>query len=122
MLDHTKTSMGKPYAKIFPGQPLVNPAKIIDRLDAVEQLTMKPVELGELKEILGGVYDLERLMTRVMYKTATPRDLKSLSLTALKLPEIKELLKGFDSKLLANCNNKISTLEAISNLVEKRHC
>ena len=53
-----------------------------------------------------------------MYKTATPRDLKSLSLTALKLPDIKELLKGFDSKLLANCNNKISTLEAISNLVE----
>ena len=104
--------------KSFLEQPLVNPAKIIDRLDAVEQLTMKPVELGELKEILGGVYDLERLMTRVMYKTATPRDLKSLSLTALKLPEIKELLKGFDSKLLANCNNKISTLEAISNLVE----
>lgn len=81
--------------KSFLEQPLVNPAKIIDRLDAVEQLTMKPVELGELKEILGGVYDLERLMTRVMYKTATPRDLKSLSLTALKLPEIKELLKGF---------------------------
>ncbi len=47
---------------------------------------MMPVELGELKEILGGVYDLERLMTRVMYKTATPRDLKSLSLTALKTP------------------------------------
>lgn len=118
MLDHTKTSMGKRMLKSFLEQPLVNPAKIIDRLDAVEQLTMKPVELGELKEILGGVYDLERLMTRVMYKTATPRDLKSLSLTALKLPEIKELLKGFDSKLLANCNNKISTLEAISNLVE----
>lgn len=71
--------------KSFLEQPLVNPAKIIDRLDAVEQLTMKPVELGELKEILGGVHDLERLMTRVMYKTATPRDLKSLSLTALKL-------------------------------------
>ena len=118
VLDHTKTSMGKRMLKSFLEQPLVNPAKIIDRLDAVEQLTMKPVELGELKEILGGVYDLERLMTRVMYKTATPRDLKSLSLTALKLPEIKELLKGFDSKLLANCNNKISTLEAISNLVE----
>lgn len=118
VLDHTETSMGKRMLKSFLEQPLVNPAKIIDRLDAVEQLTMKPVELGELKEILGGVYDLERLMTRVMYKTATPRDLKSLSLTALKLPDIKELLKGFDSKLLANCNNKISTLEAISNLVE----
>lgn len=118
VLDHTKTSMGKRMLKSFLEQPLVNPAKIIDRLDAVEQLTMKPVELGELKEILSGVYDLERLMTRVMYKTATPRDLKSLSLTALKLPDIKELLKSFDSKLLNNCNNKISTLEAISNLVE----
>ena len=117
MLDHTKTSMGKRMLKSFLEQPLVNPAKIIDRLDAVEQLTMKPVELGELKEILGGVYDLERLMTRVMYKTATPRDLKSLSLTALKLPEIKELLKGFDSKLLANCNNKISTLKLSQTLL-----
>lgn len=49
MLDHTKTSMGKRMLKSFLEQPLVNPAKIIDRLDAVEQLTMKPVELGELK-------------------------------------------------------------------------
>lgn len=118
VLDHTKTSMGKRMLKSFLEQPLVNPSKIIDRLNAVEQLTKDPVALGELKEILGGVYDLERLMTRVMYKTASPRDLKSLSLTALKLPQVKEILKGFDSKLICACNSKISTLEAISNLVE----
>lgn len=118
VLDHTKTSMGKRMLKSFLEQPLVNPTKIIDRLNAVEQLTKDPVALGELKEILGGVYDLERLMTRVMYKTASPRDLKSLSLTALKLPQVKEILKGFDSKLICACNSKISTLEAISNLVE----
>lgn len=117
MLDHTKTSMGKRMLKSFLEQPLVNPAKIIDRLDAVEQLTMKPVELGELKEILGGVYDLERLMTRVMYKTATPRDLKSLSLTALKLPEIKELLKGFDSKLLQTATIKYPPLKLSQTLL-----
>ncbi len=81
-------------------------------------LIKNPVELGELGELLSGVYDIERLMTRVMYKTANPRDLKSLSLTALKLPAIKSIMSGFDCKLIKELNSKISTLEAISNLVE----
>lgn len=118
VLDKTKTSMGKRKLKTFIEQPLVNPVKIIERLNAVELLTKNPVDLGELCELLSGVYDLERLMTRVMYKTANPRDLKSLSLTALKLPAIKEILSGFDSKLIRELNSKISTLDAISNLVE----
>ena len=118
VLDHTKTSMGKRMLKSYLEQPLVNPSKIIDRLNAVEQLVGAPVELGELTEIMSGVYDLERLMTRVMYKTATPRDLKSLSLTALKLPEIKSVLNNFDSKLIQSLNSKISTLDAVSNLIE----
>ena len=118
VLDHTKTSMGKRMLKSYLEQPLTNPAKIIDRLNAVEQLVKSPVNLSELSEILSGVYDLERLMTRVMYKTASPRDLKSLSITALKLPELKKILNNFDSKLLVSLNNKISTLEAISNLIE----
>lgn len=118
VLDHTKTSMGKRMLKSYLEQPLINPAKIIDRLNAVEQLTQNPVQLGELKEVMGGVYDIERLMTRVMYKTATPRDLKSLSLTALKLPHMKEILNDFTAKLICQCNSKISTLEACSNLIE----
>lgn len=118
VLDNTKTSMGKRMLKAWLEQPLINPARIIDRLGAVEQLTENPVQLGDLKEILSGVYDLERLMTRVMYKTASPRDLKSLSLTALKLPEIKDILNDFTAKLLSQCNAKISTLDAVSNLIE----
>ena len=118
VLDNTKTSMGKRMLKSWLEQPLVNPAKIIDRHNAVEQLVDNPVQLGDIKETLSGVYDLERLMTRVMYKTASPRDLKSLSLTALKLPALKELLDSFTSKLIKSCNSKISSLEAISNLVE----
>ena len=118
VLDNTKTSMGKRMLKSWLEQPLVNPAKIIDRHNAVEQLVNNPVQLGDIKETLSGVYDLERLMTRVMYKTASPRDLKSLSLTALKLPALKELLDSFTSKLIKSCNSKISSLEAISNLVE----
>lgn len=118
VLDHTKTSMGKRMLKTYIEQPLVKPAKIIDRLDAVEQLIKSPVELEELIDALSGVYDLERLMTRVMYKTATPRDLKALSVTALVLPSIKTILSGFDSKLITKLNDSISTLEAVSNLVE----
>ena len=118
VLDHTKTSMGKRMLKSYLEQPLINPAKIIDRLNAVEQLVNSPVDLDELTDAMSGVYDLERLMTRVMYKTATPRDLKSLSLTALKLPDIKSILDSFSSKLLKTLNSKISTLEAISNLIE----
>ena len=118
VLDNTGTSMGKRMLKSWLEQPLIKPARIIDRLNAVEQLTQNPVQLGELKEILGGIYDLERLMTRVMYKTASPRDLKSLSITALKLPEIKGILDDFTAKLLTQCNSDISTLDAVSNLIE----
>ncbi|NLZ46517.1 MAG: DNA mismatch repair protein MutS, partial [Clostridiales bacterium] len=118
VLDQTKTSMGKRMLKSYLEQPLINPTRIIDRLDAVGQLISKPVELGDLTDSLGGVYDLERLMTRVMYKTATPRDLKALSITALALPKIKEILNSFNSKLLSKLSKTISTLDAVSNLVE----
>ena len=89
VLDHTKTSMGKRLLKSYIEQPLVKPAMIINRLDAVEQLCNKSVIQQEITELLSKVYDIERLMTRVMYKSATPRDLKALSVTALQLPEIK---------------------------------
>lgn len=118
VLDYTKTSMGKRMLKTYLEQPLINPARIIDRLDAVEQLIKAPIELDELASSLSGVYDLERLMTRVMYKTATPRDIKALSVTALALPNIKNILSGFSSKLIKSLNENISTLEAVSNLVE----
>ena len=118
VISNTKTSMGNRMLRSWLEQPLVNPVKIIDRLNAVEQLVRDPVALGEIREILSGVYDLERLMTRVMYRSASPRDLKSLSLTALKLPELKKQLSAFDGKLLKDCTGRISTLDAVSNLVE----
>lgn len=118
VLDQTKTSMGKRLLKSWIEQPLTVPARIIDRLEAVEQLMKRPVEHSELSCCLSGVYDLERLMTRVMYKTANPRDLKALSATALKLPEINRLLDCFSSRLLMSCNSGIDSLEAISNLVQ----
>lgn len=118
VLDHTNTSMGKRLLKSYIEQPLVKLAIITNRLDAVEQLCRKSVLRQQLSDALSKVYDIERLMTRIMYKTATPRDVKSLSLTALQLPEIKKILGEFSSKLLTELNSKIDTLEDISGLVE----
>ena len=117
VLDHTRTSMGKRMLKTCIEQPLVQPAAIIDRLKAVEQLCGDTVAREELGEALSGVYDIERLMTKVMYKTAGPRDLKALEQTARRLPEIKRLLEGFSSPLLKKLNAQTDTLEELAALI-----
>ena len=119
VLDSTRTSMGRRLLKNWIEQPLKSPARIIERLDAVEALTRKSVVLGDIGERLDRVYDLERLMTKVMYKSANPRDLKSLSATAMQLPALKEELEKLsESKLLSRYNSEISTLDEIVRLVE----
>ncbi len=119
VLDSTKTSMGRRLLRNWLEQPLKSPARIIGRLDAVEQLYKKSVVLYDIQQLLESVYDLERLMTKVMYKAATPRDIKSLSMTAMQLPLLKkELEKLGGSKLLARYNEKISDLGEIVKLVE----
>ncbi len=119
VLDSTRTSMGKRLLKNYIERPLTSPAKIIARHEAVECLVKNSVSLMELQGILDNVYDIERLMTRVMYKTANPRDLKALSMTAVHLPALKaELAKLSSCRLLSSLNNDISDLKEISGLVE----
>ncbi|MBE6855818.1 MAG: DNA mismatch repair protein MutS [Ruminococcus sp.] len=119
VLDSTKTSMGRRMLKNWIEQPLKSPARIIERLEAVDVLYRKSVVLSDLTDLLDRVYDLERLMTKVMYKTANPRDLKALSATAMQIPLIKkELEKLGDSKLISQLNSNISQLEDIVGLVE----
>lgn len=119
VLDSTETSMGRRLLKNWIEQPLKSPARIIERLDAVESLTRSSVILADIRDILERVYDLERLMTKVMYKSATPRDLKALSATSVQLPALKgELEKLGSSKLLAKYNGLIDDLAEIAGLVE----
>ncbi len=119
VLDSTRTSMGRRMLKNWIEQPLKSPARIIERLDAVEALYGKNIILSDISELLDRTYDLERLMTKIMYKSATPRDVKSLSATAMQLPLLKEeLSKLTDSKLLAKYNSEISDLGEIVRLVE----
>ena len=119
VLDSTRTSMGRRLLKNWIEQPLKSPARIIERLDAVEALYRKSVVLSDIGELLDRTYDLERLMTKIMYKSANPRDVKSLSATAMQLPLLKEeLSKLGNSKLLAKYNSEISDLGEIVRLVE----
>ena len=118
VLDNTKTSMGRRMLKTFVEQPLTNPTLIMKRQDAVEALYNAPIIRQELASNLSDVYDLERLMSRVMYNSANPRDIRALAFTASKLPAIKEQLSTFDDGILFEINNEISTLSDIKNLVE----
>lgn len=119
VLDSTRTSMGRRMLKSWIEQPLKSPARIIERLDAVDALYKKSVVLSDIGELLDRTYDLERLMTKIMYKSANPRDVKSLSATAMQLPLLKEELSKLEnSKLLAKYNSEISDLGEIVRLVE----
>ncbi len=117
VLDKTKTAMGKRMLVTFIEQPLMNPARIIARQDAVEDLLSDVARLGILRDKLSGVYDLERLMTKVLYKTVSPQDLKALASTAECLPDIKQILSQCRSKLILSLDSEISDLSEIANLI-----
>lgn len=120
VLDSTRTSMGKRMLKSWVERPLRSPARIMARLDAVETLMKNSVAMLELEDCLERVYDLERLMTRIVYKKAMPRDLRALASTARELPAMKSLLAQLSSSpLLSQLNGKISDLHGIADLIER---
>ena len=120
VLDSTCTTMGKRMLRSWIQQPLVSAARIMGRLDAVEALINSNLTFMEIRETLGSVYDLERLMTRVMYRTATPRDMRALCVTASVLPRLKSLLASVEgSRLLRVLNERISDLGEITDLLER---
>ncbi len=120
VLDSTRTSMGKRMLKNWVERPLRSPAKIMARLEAVETLMQHSMELLELEDCLDRVYDLERLMTRIVYKKAMPRDLRALAATAQELPQLKAQLDNLSSSaLLQKLNAQISDLSSIADLVDR---
>lgn len=97
VLDKTNTAMGKRLIRSWIEQPLVNVAAIRARLDAVEELVKDSVARADLIDALDGIFDMERLMTRVVYGSASPREIYALAATCQKLPRIKALLAPFQS-------------------------
>ena len=118
VLDKTKTAMGKRLIRKYVEQPLVNLAVITKRQNEVTELTEQSIRRDELTEQLSDVYDLQRLMTKVIYGSVNPRELKALSYTIAALPKIKEISGNFQSSLLKELHDGIDTMQEIRNLIE----
>ncbi len=119
VLDRTKTAMGKRLMRKFIEQPLVNVAQIVRRQNAVTELVGAPAARDELGEALSNVYDLERLMTKVIYGSVNPRELKALSYTASHLPAVKKVTAGFSGPLLGELHDCIDLMEDIRDLIDR---
>ena len=118
VLDKTKTAMGARTLRSYIEQPLIDEALIVNRQDAIEELCDSSISRDEIREYLNPIYDLERLLSRVSYKTANPRDLIAFKSSLSMLPHIKTLLKDFNSSLLMDIDNDMDDLRDICALIE----
>ena len=119
VLDRTATAMGARRLHQMLEQPLIDRALIEQRLDAVEKLCQNSVDRDEIREYLQPVYDLERLMTRVSYGTANPRDLIALRSSLKMFAPIRQVLEDFDGGLLTELREDMSDFDEIVDLLER---
>lgn len=117
VLDKTKTAMGARMLRSFIEQPLIDKEEMEKRLDAIEEFNKDSVSRDEIREYLNPIYDLERLLSKVTYKTANPRDLIAFRNSLEMLPHIKTVLKGFSCEELVKANEQIEGLEDIYHLI-----
>lgn len=118
VLDKTKTAMGKRLIRSWIEQPLLSPAGITLRQNAVEELFDNREASDVISEALSGIYDLERIMTRIVYGSANGRELRSLWSTLIKLPGLKESLRALGATMLTDICSRIDTLEDIAELID----
>ncbi len=119
VLDKTKTAMGARMLRSFLEQPLIERAGIESRLDAVEELCKNAFARDEIREYLNPVYDLERLLGKVSYKTANPRDLLALQSSLSMLPHIRTVLSDLHADAIQKILADIDPLEDIASLIGK---
>ncbi|MCI9143596.1 MAG: DNA mismatch repair protein MutS, partial [Lachnospiraceae bacterium] len=118
VLDKTKTAMGGRLLRSMLEQPLVDREEMEQRLDAVEELGGDSVSRDEIREYLNPVYDLERLLSKVTYKTANPRDCIAFRNSLEMLPAVKTVLKGFSGQELRGVENSLDDLQDIYQLIQ----
>ena len=118
VLDKTKTAMGKRLLRSWLEQPLLSMQSILQRQNAVDELVSDAVLLGEATEYLTGMRDVERLMTRVVYGTANPKEVQELSRTMSRFAPLKQLLSTAHSKLLQSLFQSMDPLTDQCELIE----
>ncbi len=118
VLDKTRTAMGKRLIRNWIEQPLLHPAQITRRQNAVGTLLGDSVLRGDVMELLDNVYDLERIMTRVVYGSANAKELRSLHRTIAALPPLRERLQTAQGALLSEIYRNIDPLDDLFSLID----
>ena len=119
VLDKTKTAMGARMLRSFIEQPLIEEEAINQRLDAVEEINRQEMDREEIREYLGPVYDLERLISRVSYQSANPRDLIAFKTSIGMIPHIRRLLGQFQSEELKKVYEDMDELQDLYQVLDK---
>ena len=117
VLDKTRTAMGGRTLRKYVEQPLIDAESIEERLNSVEELKNNAICREEIREYLGAIYDLERLMSRVTYQSANPRDLIALKSSLAMLPPIHCILADMSTKGLCDIREQMDTLEDLCSLI-----
>ena len=117
VLDKTKTAMGARTLRKYVEQPLIDKESIVKRLDAVAELKDNAICREEIREYLNPVYDLERLVGKITYQSANPRDLIAFQSSLSMLPSVKCILKDMESDLLKEIYEELDPLEELCDLV-----
>ncbi|MDR0315185.1 MAG: DNA mismatch repair protein MutS [Oscillospiraceae bacterium] len=119
VLDKTKTAMGKRLMRSFIEQPLVSCAQIMKRQNAVEELVQNSQLREESIELMSGIHDIERLMTRISYGSANARELRSLAQTIEVIKPIKDRLQNCSSNKLCELMNDMDPLTDVLDVIER---
>ncbi len=117
VLDRTRTAMGARQLRSWVEQPLLHPAQITRRLGAVDELVRDAMRREELQELLAEVYDLKRIMTRVVYGSVNAKELRSLHHTIGRLSPVRERLQGVHSTLLCDVLERIDPLQDVYTVI-----
>ena len=119
IVDKTSTAAGSRKLKNWLENPLLDINEIKKRQEIVEDFVKHYFEKSDVKTSLKEVYDLERISTKVSYNIVSPKELLNLKKTLKQIPQIKNILKGFDSEKLVDIANNIDELEDLHDFLEK---
>ena len=119
VLDKTKTAMGARYLRSCVEQPLIDKAEILKRQDFIEALNNQAITREELREYLNPIYDLERLITRITYQTANPRDMIAFKNSLQMLPPIHTLIQDVEGEMAKEILEDFDCLEDLYELLDK---
>jgi DNA mismatch repair protein MutS len=118
VLDNTVTPMGGRHLREWIQRPLRKVEAICDRLDAVETFVRDPLLLGELREALAAVRDLERTIMRLNVGSANARDLRGLGQSLAAIPGLTQILDHADTRLLRNLRQRLDSQPRLVELIE----